>query len=354
MNENEKKRLLSCTQAELVSFFAALSIPAFRAKQVQEWLWKKMVVSFEEMATLGKDLQIKLSNLCALMPLELVGKEESTDKETTKYLWKLSDGSFIESVLIRSGDRRTICVSSQVGCPIGCTFCASGKLGFVRDLLVDEIVAQVLLIHKDLLKTNETPSNIVYMGMGEPLRNYEAVVQSIRLLIDPLLYNFSRRRITLSTVGIVEQIYRLASENLGINLALSLHAPTQEIRQKIIPYARRYYLGDLLKAVDHYQKVSGRDITYEYILIHHVNDRLEDAEALVRLLQGRRGSVNLIPYNPVSTARYRKPPTKDIEAFRRHLDEAKIPNTCRYTKGQDIQAACGQLALKKASAHENA
>jgi 23S rRNA (adenine2503-C2)-methyltransferase len=288
-----------------------------------------------------------LSQAYVLQPLELVNKEESEDRETTKFLWKLFDGKMVESVLIRAPGRCTVCVSSQVGCPVRCAFCASGKAGFVRNLYAAEIVYQVLAIQRQLVDESRRVTNIVYMGMGEPLRNYDSVVQSIRLLSDPQHGNFSRRRITLSTVGVVENIRRLANEDVGVNLALSLHAPSQEIRQKIIPYARSYPLLQIMEAVDEYRTATGRDITYEYILLSGLNDRPEDAHALAALLQGRKGSVNLIPYNPVAGVLLRRPMTEEIEAFRAVLDRAGIVNTCRYTKGRDIAAACGQLALRE-------
>jgi 23S rRNA (adenine2503-C2)-methyltransferase len=328
-------------------------LPSFRSKQISEWLWLKQAVTFEEMTNIGKNLQKLLSDTFIVNVLHLEEKSDSSNVETTKYLWKLQDGAHIESVLIRSFERNTVCVSTQVGCPIGCTFCASGKLGYVRNLQAAEIVTQVLNIQRELLEKGENVTNIVYMGMGEPLRNYDEVVLSIRLLTDPNLSNFSRRRITVSTVGIVENIERLAQEDLGVNLALSLHAPTQEMRQKLIPYARRYPLLDVLKAVDLYQKTTGREITYEYILIQYVNDREEDAQALVSLLQGRKGCVNLIPYNPISHVSYKRAPARSVVAFRRILDEGGIHHTCRYTKGDDIAAACGQLALHQVES-ENA
>ena len=197
------------------------------------------------------------------------------------------------------------------------------------------------------IASTEPISNIVYMGMGEPLLNYDAVVGSIRRLCD--CAGFSRRRITVSTVGVVENIRRLADENVGVNLALSLHAPSQEIRQKIIPYARQYPLENVLEATAYYRSATGRDVTYEYILLSGLNDRPEDAEALSALLRHQRGSVNLIPYNPVPGLTLHRPQTGAIEQFRACLDQERVANTCRYTKGQEIQAACGQLALKEAA-----
>ncbi len=333
---------------ELVLWLSEHNEPAFRARQIFEWLWKHGVCDPSKMSNLSLRLREALEREFIFQPLTLVGKEESDDGETTKYLWKLYDDKMIESVLIRSAGRRTVCVSSQVGCPVRCCFCASGQGGFVRNLWASEIVFQVLAIQQELAAKDERVTNIVYMGMGEPLRNYEAVVASIRYLSDPAYVGLSKRRITVSTVGVVENIIRLGDDEVGVNLALSLHAPSQEIRQKIIPYARQYELSEIMKAVDYYHAKTGRDITYEYILLSGVNDRVDDVKALIALLKHRQGSVNLIPYNPVPGLTLKRSTANDIEAFRGYLDRAGIVNTCRYTKGTDIAAACGQLALREA------
>jgi 23S rRNA (adenine2503-C2)-methyltransferase len=326
---------------ELVPWLAERHEPAYRAKQIVDWIWNRKVSDPSDMTNLSLRLREELGTAFDTHPVQLVNREESSDHETTKFLWKLHDGRLVESVLIRAPGRCTLCVSSQVGCPVRCAFCASGKGGFVRDLLCAEIVGQVLAVAK-----TEPISHVVYMGMGEPLRNYDAVVESIRRLCDSTYGGLSRRRITVSTVGVVENIRRLADEGVGVNLALSLHAPSQEIRQKIIPYAKQYPLEEVLEAVEYYRTTTGRDVTYEYILLSGLNDRAEDAQALCALLRHRQGSVNLIPYNPVTGVTLQRPPTKDIERFRSYLDREGIVNTCRYTKGQEIAAACGQLALK--------
>lgn len=341
--------LAAASLDELKEFLHSIEQKPYRAAQIYDWIWKKQVLDPLKMKNIGKDLQEQLRSSWKCELLQLLQREDSQDKETEKFLFKLHDGLCIESVLIRSFSRNTVCISSQVGCPIGCTFCASGKNGCLRDLHAAEIVAQVLFIQKYLHDQGQAIHNIVYMGMGEPLRNYEQVVSSIKMLIDPERGGFSRRRITLSTVGIIENITRLTEEDLGINLALSLHAPSQELRQKIIPYIRRYSLKDLLTAVDRYQEKTGRDITYEYILIDSINDRAKDAYDLCRLLAGKRGCVNLIPYNPIPGMEYKKPSKESVRKFCEILEEAHIPHTCRYTKGDDIAAACGQLALRKES-----
>lgn len=336
----------SLSLQELAAWLQEQKEPAFRAKQIFEWVWKHAVSDVAKMSNLSLRLRDALVQSFVMQPLTLVSKEESEDGETTKFLWKLFDGKMVESVLIRAPGRSTVCVSSQVGCPVRCAFCASGKSGFIRNLYSAEIVSQVLSIQSHVAAIGDHVTNVVYMGMGEPLQNFEAVVESLRSLSDPAFFGLSKRRITVSTVGVVENIKRLADEGCGVNLALSLHAPNQEIRQKIIPYARQYHLDAIMEAVDYYHATTGRDITYEYILLSGINDRIEDAEELASLLKARQGSVNLIPYNPIPGLTLSRPSTKQIEAYRACLDKRGIANTCRYTKGKDIAASCGQLALR--------
>ena len=321
--------------------------PGFRAKQILNWIYTKGALSWDEMTNLSKDLRQRLAKAIAFPVLQFVRVTESNDLETYKFLWRLRDGSLVESVLICSGDRRTVCVSAQVGCPVRCAFCASGQQGFYRNLRPTEIVEQVLQINKWLAPKGERVSHIVYMGMGEPLKNYEPVVKSINIISHPDCLNISQRRITVSTVGIVEGIKRLSNENLKVNLVLSLHAPNQHIRKKIIPYARKYPLEDIMSAMDEYTEKTKRDITYEYILLEGINDHPDHALELSHLLKGKQCTVNLIPYNPVPGIRLKRPANKSIKQFRTVLFGSRIVNTCRYTKGDDIAAACGQLALQE-------
>lgn len=317
----------------------------FHASQIVDWIYRKGTLNYEEMSNLSKVLKEKLGTILRLTTLQLLKVAESNDLETFKFLWRLPQGDLIESVLICSGERRTVCVSTQVGCPAKCAFCASGKQGFFRNLTPSEIVEQVVQINAWLHKKGERVSHVVYMGMGEPLKNYEAVKKSVEILCDPKLLNLSERRITISTVGIVEGILRLAQEGPKVNLVLSLHAPNQHIRQKIIPYARKYPLEDILMAMDEYSKLTKRDVTYEYVLLAGINDHPDHAQELAHLLKGKQCTVNLIPYNPVSGLRLRRPEKQVIKNFRTVLYGCKIVNTCRYTKGDDIAAACGQLSL---------
>lgn len=332
---------------ELVELLAEKGEKGFHANQLIDWVYNKGVFEWDAMSNLNKELRQKLPTFLALPVLQLVRIQDSTDLETYKFLWKLRDGSLVESVLICSGARRTVCISSQVGCPAKCAFCASGKEGFKRNLRPAEIVEQVVLINKWLLQRNERVSHIVYMGMGEPLKNYDSVVKSIRLISDPKILNISQRRITVSTVGIVEGIKRLSVEDLRVNLVLSLHAPNQKVRLKIIPYARKYPLEDIIKAMDEYSTKTKRDITYEYILIAGINDHPDHAHELAHLLHGKQCTVNLIPYNPVAGLRLNRPDKKAVKNFRSVLFGSRVVNTCRYTKGEDIAAACGQLALQE-------
>ena len=319
----------------------------FHTRQILEWIFKKNILSWQKMSNLSKELREKLSAHIRLPLLEIIRVTESNDLETFKFLWRLQDGQFIESVLICAGSRRTVCVSSQVGCPARCAFCASGQQGFLRNLHPTEIVEQVLQINHWLLEKNEKVTHVVYMGMGEPLKNYVSVVKSIQILCHPDFLNISQRRITVSTVGIVEGIRQLSLEGLKVNLVLSLHAPNQHIRKKIIPYARKYPLEEILAAMDEYAQKTKRDITYEYVLLAGINDHPDHALELARLLKGKQCTVNLIPYNPIEGVKLKRPEKKVIKEFRSVLFGNHIINTCRFTKGVDIAAACGQLALQE-------
>ena len=319
----------------------------FRAKQIFNWVYERKIADFEKMTDLNKALRIQLKEKLSLTSIIQKSVQASKDDETTKFLWQLEDDKLVESVLICSKDRRTVCVSSQVGCPARCAFCASGKEGLVRQLTAAEIFSQVYQIDQFLHCKGERVSHVVFMGMGEPFENYDNVLKSIYLLNDPLRLNISQRRITVSTVGVIEGIERFTKENLSVNLVLSLHAPNQHIRKKIIPYSRKYPLEDILSAMVAYARESRRDITYEYTLMEGINDLPEHAEELAMLLQGQQCTVNLIPYNPVPGLHLKRPEKESIEEFKRILTSRGIVTTWRYTKGKDIAAACGQLALQE-------
>ncbi|HSX25837.1 MAG TPA: 23S rRNA (adenine(2503)-C(2))-methyltransferase RlmN [Chlamydiales bacterium] len=341
------QELCSLTLEEFKIWMEQNGEKPFRAGQIYEWVYGKDASSFEGMTNLGKELREKLAGRLGFPILKLLRTLESEDLETIKFLWELPDKKRVESVLILSGDRRTVCISCQVGCPARCAFCASGREGLMRNLSPAEIVEQVLHINRFLKLKGERVSHLVFMGMGEPLENYDAVVKSIQIFHSPEAFNISQRRITVSTVGVVEGIHKLAKEELKVNLVLSLHAPNQHIRKKIIPYARRYPLEEILLAMDNYSRETKRDITYEYTLLADINDHLQHARELSQLLLGKQCTVNLIPYNPVDGLNLRRPEKEMIEGFRAVLEEAGINTTWRYTKGKDIAAACGQLALQK-------
>ncbi len=338
---------MAISETELKKHLEGLRQPSYRIAQILQWVFQKKAASWEEMTDLPKNLRDQLSALFPLDTLKLVRTLDSDDGDTTKYLWKLPDEKLVESVLIRAPDRRTVCVSSQVGCPARCAFCASGKKGWIRNLTIAEIIEQVIQIDRMLHKVGERVCHVVFMGMGEPFENYEAVTAAIKTLSDPQGLHISQRKLTVSTVGIVNQIRRFADEGYKVPLVLSLHAPTQELRQKIIPYARKNPLPDLLMAMLYYHEKSGRDITYEYTLMAGLNDSLAHAKQLAALVKGHPCTVNLIPYNPVEGLILKRPVKEDIEAFRQVLEDARIPTTWRYTKGKDIAAACGQLALQQ-------
>lgn len=339
------------TNEELSDFIAGQGEKSFHAGQLLDWIYQKSILSWEEMTNLSHAFKAKMAEKLTLKTLHLAKVTESGDGETFKFLWRLPQGDFIESVLICSGQRRTICVSSQVGCPAKCSFCASGQGGFFRNLMAAEIVEQVIQINTWLKEKGEKITNIVYMGMGEPFKNYKEVVKSIRLLTDPKLLGLSDRRITVSTVGVIEGIRQFAEEGIRANLVLSLHAPNQKIREKIIPYARKYPLDQILEAMDHYSETTKRDITFEYTLLAGINDHPDHAYELAHLIKGKQCTVNLIPYNPIPGRKLKRPEGKAIKAFRSVLYGCKIANTTiRYTKGDDIAAACGQLALQERQA----
>ena len=320
---------------------------AFRAKQIFEWVYDKGKADWGEMTNISQGLRQKLEAAFTLPSITLVKTTDSDDQETVKFLWRLSDDRLIESVLIFSGSRCTVCVSSQVGCPAKCAFCASGKQGFFRNLTSSEIIEQVWQINCWLGEHGDRVTNIVFMGMGEPLKNTENVVNAIRGINDPERLNIGQRKITVSTVGVVDGITSFMEADLKVNLVLSLHAPNDRVRRKIIPFARIYALEDILRAMRTYSAKTHRDVTYEYILIKGINDQPEHARELATLIAREQCSVNLIPYNPVEGLRLKRPDKETIWAFRKILDQANVNNTCRYTKGDDIAAACGQLALQE-------
>lgn len=321
------------------------SEPSYRQQQINQAVFIDLVTDWEEVKTLPQKLRKVLVANC---PLEIKANIfHSQDKKTSKALITLADGNKIETVLMRhEGERHTVCVSSQVGCPLACTFCATGRLGLKRNLTAEEIVEQVLLWNRVFKNLGEIDrvTNVVYMGMGEPFLNYTNVLKSVRFLNHKSGFNIGARRISISTSGIATKIKRFAEEKMQINLALSLHAPTDELRSKLMPINLRFPLKEVMSAIDFYIKKTNRKVMCEYLMIDGVNDSIKQAEQLVKLLQGKLIMVNLIAYNPTNA--YRPAKSKSIKAFKDYLTQAGLEVSQRFTFGQDIKAACGQLALE--------
>mgnify|MGYP003800712947 FL=1 len=316
--------------------------PPFRAPQIWKWAWRHLGTAFADMTNLPRDLRARLGEAFTLagpVPIAHQGDGEGTEK----VLLSLRDRQAIEAVLIREDDRRTVCISTQVGCPGGCPFCATGKMGYVRDLTAGEIAAQVLHFARELRGAGERVTHVVVMGMGEPLLNYDATLRALRNLNDRRGFALGARRVTVSTVGVVPGIVRLAGEGLQVNLAISLHAPDDALRRELVPLAERWPLADVLAAADRYASATGRRVSYEYVLLRGVNDRLDHARALARLLRGRLAHVNLIPFNPAPGLPYRPPDPNTVDAFRRELVLHGVDATVRRSRGVAIQAGCGQL-----------
>jgi 23S rRNA (adenine2503-C2)-methyltransferase len=342
------KPLIGLTQAQLVALVQEMGEPAFRGEQLHHWIYVRCVRSFDEMTNLAKAFRARLKERFTVGALTLHTKEESADG-TVKYLFKLPDGRVVESVLMYFQERETyaMCISSQVGCAVDCSFCATGKLGFTRHLSVGEIVEQYVYVQGD---SGKEVRNIVFMGQGEPLLNFDNVVAAIEILNTSA--EVGMRRMTVSTAGIVPKIYRLAECDLPITLAISLHAPDNETRNEIMPINRKWPLEELIPALHHYVNTTGRRLTVEYIMIDGLNDSAEHAHRLGQLLKGLKCNVNLIPYNPISqdlpgVPAYRRSSRSAIETFKTIVYEhygKKV--TVRLERGTDIAAACGQLANK--------
>lgn len=318
--------------------------PAYRGRQLFHWIYGCGARTFAEMTDLPVALRAKLADQANIGALALLGREVSQDG-TRKYLFGCTDGQAIETVLIPDEGRLTACLSTQVGCALACAFCLTGTMGLVRHLRAGEIVDQVLALQRDL-QSGEQIGNLVLMGMGEPLHNYDATVKALTILTHPLGLAYPPRRITLSTVGLAQEIVRFGQSGLGVNLAVSLHAANDELRDRLVPINRRYPLKELIAALRAYPLPPRRYLTFEYALIDGVNDRPEDARALVRLLRGLRCKVNLLPLNEASAIPFRRPSRERVEAFQRILKSAGLLVTIRESRGLDISAACGLLATE--------
>lgn len=333
--------LLGLSRAELSKYCQELGHSSFRGKQIAEWLYKKGVHDVSEMTNLPVSLREHLAANTTLTRSEIAQESKSKDG-TTKYLLKLSDGETIESVLLPYADRTSVCVSTQVGCKAGCVFCATADCGFVRNLTTGEIVDQVLTLQE---KGEQRVSHVVIMGMGEPLMNMRNVMNALDVLNDEV--GISMRRITLSTVGITPAIRELGEKDRQFTLAISLHAPDNQLRQQLIPMSSRFPLGDLVQACREFANNTKRRITFEYLMLAGVNDSPQQAHQLASLLRGVMGHVNLIPYNEVADKQFHKSPKETIAAFRKVLELAGIEITQRFERGHDVSAACGQLRRRQ-------
>jgi len=344
-----KEDIKSLSRVELTARLHDLDEPAYRADQILQWVYEKQAESFEKMSNLSAPLRQKLASSFELNAVHALKTRNATDT-TEKLLFQLRDHSLIETVLIpatpgltSSSDRHTVCVSTQVGCAYGCKFCASGLEGVKRNLTAAEIVDQVLQIQK---LHGETVNNIVVMGMGEPLANYENLMRALRIINAPWGLGIGARKITVSTVGLVPRIRQLADEPMQIRLAVSLHGATDDVREKIMPVNKKHPLKELIEACDYYVNTKKRMMTFEYILIDGVNDSLEQAHKLGAIARRLRAKVNLIPYNPVEGLPWKRPERDRCKMFQHTLQSHDVTSTLRMEKGTDINAACGQLRLQ--------
>lgn len=339
MTNSNKIILKDLSRQELGEFIMRQGLESFRARQLFHWLYQKNVTDFSQMTTLKKEIREAFREVAEINLLNAVSIASSQIEPTHKFLFALPDGNRVESVYMEEAKRRTICVSSQVGCALNCDFCATGKMGFRRNLSVGEIVDQVLWIER---YTGKEATNIVMMGMGEPFLNFDAVIRAAELFSDPEGIAISKRKITISTAGIVPGIERFTQEGHRFKLAISLNATTDEIRKKLMPIAKKYPLSQLLTAVKKYTDNSPYRVTFEYLLIAGVNDSLQDAKRLRKLLAHIPCKINLIPYNSVDS-RYQSVSDRRLNEFIQELATFSAPVTVRRSKGLDIQAACGQL-----------
>ena len=336
--KNIKDYDLADLQDELVS----LGEKKFRAEQIFKWLYVDKVLSFDEMTNLSIELRNKLKENYSICNYNILKKQESSDG-TKKYLFDVLDGNAIETVLMQYHHGKTVCVSSQIGCKMGCKFCASTGIKFIRNLTAGEIVEQILAVEQDI---GDKISNIVFMGIGEPLDNYDNVIKAIRILNNQKGLNIGARHISVSTSGLVPRIYDLANENIQCTLSISLHATTDEKRSSMMPVNNRYNIAELMKACKDYIKITNKRISFEYALAKDNNDNLDDAKQLVKLLRGMLCHVNLIPINKIENGSYTKSSNENIIKFRDYLNDHGIVATIRRELGSDIDAACGQLRRK--------
>lgn len=339
------KRLIYdlCPQ-ELEEYLLAAKQPAFRSSQIIDGLYKKLYHDFSQFANIPNTLKDRISEDFTLRPVSEIKRLVSKDRQTEKSLLKLHDDRRIETVLMRYEKRNSLCVSTQVGCPMDCAFCATGQMGFQRNLTAGEILGQIIFFIRKLREQGETLTNIVYMGMGEPFLNYDNAIASLKSLNHPDMLNFGARRVTVSTVGIIPKIEKFTELNSQVNLAVSLHAPTDEVRSSVVPANQLYPIKPLLNACKRYVEHTHRRITFEYALINQVNDELDQADQLATLLRGMLCHINLIALNPSKEYSLSGPHKSKVYAFQQRLLESGIQTTIRLRRGLEINAGCGQLA----------
>jgi len=334
----------SKTLDELEQLIRSWGEAAFRAKQLFKWLWKPGLSDFHDITDLPKALRERLALEGFLYRLDMAGMAASRSDNTCKWAFRLFDGKIIETVLIPGSNHTTLCVSSQAGCAMGCRFCKTGTMGFSRNLLPSEIVGQVLSVMEQT-EQEIWPRNLVFMGMGEPLANFENVVSAIKILTHQLGLNFSTRRVTVSTCGLVPEIVRLG-RTTSAGLAISLHATTDELRNRLMPVNKRYPLKQLMEACRKFEMPRRRRITFEYIVLGGINHSRQDAKRMARLLNGIPSKINLIPYNKVNGISFREPTNQELHSFQEHLAKKGFTAIIRKSRGKDIEAACGQLWSK--------
>ncbi len=340
------KTIYDLTYTQLTEWCEANQQKQYRAKQLYTWLYKKRVASFDAMSDLSKAFVDKLNDHFLLETIVLKERQTASD-DTTKYLFQCQDGMLIETVLMHHDYGKSVCVSSQVGCNMGCRFCASGLLKKQRDITSGEMVQQVLFVQRELDEFDQRVSSVVVMGIGEPFDNYDHVLDFLKTINSDHGLAIGSRKLTISTCGLIEGINRLAQEPLQINLAISLHAPNDELRSQLMPINKAHPIKKLMESLKAYYQKTNRRITYEYILLEGVNDHLEHANQLADLIFGQNAYVNLIPYNPVAEQPYRRTPIKRALAFYDQLKKRGIQTTLRQEHGVEIDAACGQLRSKK-------
>ncbi|MDN3514049.1 MAG: 23S rRNA (adenine(2503)-C(2))-methyltransferase RlmN [Candidatus Brocadia sp.] len=345
MNKTEILSITDMFLPELGELCTSMGEPTYRARQILSWVYEKGATTFDQMSDLPKDFRRQIAEKYAVYQTKADSFTQTADG-TEKFLVRLFDENVTECVLLREGKRITACVSTQVGCAMACRFCASGLLGLERNLTTGEIVEQVLHV-KGHLSPDERLTNIVFMGIGEPLMNYDNVIKAVRTMNSGWGLGIGARHITISTVGIVDGILRLAHEGLQVNLAISLHAPDDSIRSKIIPSNKKIGIKNIIVAAREYFEITRRDISFEYILIEGANASRQDAESLARLLKGMQCNINILPVNPVEEFSWRPPSRETIETFCRTLDKHGLVVTLRKKKGGHINAACGQLRLQR-------